>query len=149
MDFPACTTTAVSSLETLAVGKQKFAVAKKNNANEKIKELNKFSDWQKFYAAQSLARYQLLRNQLCTVVIPGNSDICAGDKIDIKLVNKVSSVESKDEPYDTESSGVYLIGEVSHFYDTTEGPGGKFRTTLNLMRDSYGMKDRPSNHGTK
>ncbi len=110
---------------------------------------NKFSDWQKFYAAQSLARYQLLRNQICTVVIPGNSDICAGDKIDIKLVNKVPSVESKNEPYDTESSGVYLIGEVSHFYDTTEGPGGKFRTTLNLMRDSYGMKDRPSNHGTK
>ncbi len=109
----------------------------------------KFADWQKFYSAQSLARYQLLKNQLCTIVIPGNPDICAGDKIDIRLVNKVATVEGKKEPFDPESSGVYLISEVAHFYDTTQGPGGKFTTTLRLMRDSYGLKDRPSNHGTK
>lgn len=109
----------------------------------------KFADWQKFYSAQSLARYQLLKNQLCTIVIPGNPDICAGDKIDIRLVNKVATVEGKKEPFDPESSGVYLISEVAHFYDTTSGPGGKFTTTLRLMRDSYGLKDRPSNHGTK
>ena len=109
----------------------------------------KFADWQKFYAAQSLARYQLLKNQLCTIVIPGNPDICAGDKIDIRLVNKVATVEGRKEPFDPESSGVYLISEVAHFYDTTQGPGGKFTTTLRLMRDSYGLKDRPSNHGTK
>ena len=110
---------------------------------------SKFADWQKFYAAQSLARYQLLKNQICTVVIPGNPDICAGDKIDIRLLNKVPQNEGKDEPYDTESSGVYLIGEVAHNYDTTVGPGGKFLTTLRLMRDSYGLTDRPSQHGTK
>lgn len=109
----------------------------------------KFADWQKFYAAQSIARYELLKNQSCTLVIPGNPDICAGDKIDIRLVNKVPTVEGKKEPFDTESSGIYLISEVAHFYDTTAGPGGKFTTTLRLMRDSYGLKDRPSNHGTK
>ena len=109
----------------------------------------KFADWQKFYSAQSLARYQLLKNQLCTIVIPGNPDICAGDKIDIRLVNKVGTVDGRQEPFDPESSGVYLISEVAHFYDTTQGPGGKFTTTLRLMRDSYGLKDRPSNHGTK
>jgi hypothetical protein len=109
----------------------------------------KFADWQKFYSAQSLARYQLLKNQLCTIVIPGNPDICAGDKIDIRLVNKVATVEGRKDPFDPESSGVYLISEVAHFYDTTRGPGGKFTTTLRLMRDSYGLKDRPSNHGTK
>jgi len=109
----------------------------------------KFADWQKFYAAQSLARYQLLQNQLCTIVIPGNGNICAGDRIDIRLVNKVPTVLGRKEPFDTESSGIYLINEVSHVYDTVGGPGGKFLTTLRLMRDSYGMKDRPSNHGTK
>ena len=109
----------------------------------------KFADWQKFYAAQSLARYELLKNQVCTVVIPGNPEICAGDKIDIRLINKLPGSLAKDDPYDPESSGVYLIGEVTHTYDTTVGTNGRFTTTLRLLRDSYGLKDRPSNHDTK
>lgn len=109
----------------------------------------KFADWQKFYASQSIARYELLKNQSCTVVIPGNPDICAGDKIDIRLINKGPSSENKDNPYDVESSGLYLIAEITHTYDTTIGTNGRFVTTLRLLRDSYGLKDRPSNHGTK
>ena len=109
----------------------------------------KFADWQKFYAAQSVARYELLKNQNCTIVIPGNAEICAGDKIDIRLINKLPGNEARKDPYDPESSGVYLIAEVTHTYDTTVGTNGRFTTTLRLMRDSYGLKDRPSNHGTK
>ena len=108
-----------------------------------------FADWQKFYTAQSLARYQLLKNQLCTIVIPGNSEICAGDKIDIRLQNKLPNADAKKEQYDPESSGVYLIQEVTHTYDTTVGTNGRFLTTLRLMRDSFGTKDKPSRHGTK
>lgn len=110
---------------------------------------SKFADWQKFYAAQSIARYELLKNQNCSIVIPGNPEICAGDKIDIRLINKLPGVEARKDPYDPESSGVYLVGEVTHTYDTTVGTNGRFTTTLRLMRDSYGLKDRPSNHGTK
>ncbi|CAR63424.1 hypothetical cyanophage protein [Synechococcus phage S-RSM4] len=110
---------------------------------------SKFADWQKYYATQSIARYELLKNQTCTVVIPGNPDICAGDKIDIRLVNKVPTKDGRNEPHDTESSGVYLIGDVTHSYDPLSGSSGKFLTTLRLLRDSYGLKDRPSNHGTK
>ena len=109
----------------------------------------KFADWQKYYAAQSLTRYELLKNQNCTLVIPGNPNICAGDKIDIRLVNKLPNVEARRDIHDPESSGVYLIAEVTHTYDTTVGTNGRFSTTLRLMRDSYGLKDRPSNHGTK
>ena len=109
----------------------------------------KFADWQKFYAAQSIARYELLKNQNCSIVIPGNPEICAGDKIDIRLVNKIPNNSARRDPYDPESSGVYLVGEVTHTYDTTIGTNGRFLTTLRLMRDSYGLKDRPSNHGTK
>ena len=109
----------------------------------------KFADWQKFYAAQSVARYQLLNNQKCTIVVPGNPQICAGDKIDIRLINKLPGNQARKDPYDPESSGLYLIDEVTHNYDTTSGTNGKFTTTLRLMRDSYGLKDRPSNHGTK
>ena len=109
----------------------------------------KFADWQKYYATQSIARYELLKNQTCTVVVPGNPDICAGDKVDIRLVNKVPTQEGKDEPYDIESSGVYLVGDVTHSYDPLSGTSGKFLTTLRLLRDSYGLKDRESSHGTK
>ena len=108
-----------------------------------------FADWQKFYAAQSLARYQLLKNQQCTIVIPGNAEICAGDKIDVRLVNKLPDKEAKKEPFDKESSGLYLIQEATHTYDRTIGTNGRFLTTLRLMRDSYGMKDKDSGHGTK
>ena len=97
--------------------------------------------------AQSLMRYELLKNQLATIVIPGNSEICAGDKIDIKLVNKKPGDQIEKQPYDQESSGVYLIGEVTHTYDATGGANGRFLTTLRLMRDSFG--DTESNHGTK
>lgn len=106
-----------------------------------------FCDFHKHFAAQSLMRYELLKNQLATIVIPGNSEICAGDKIDIKLVNKKPGTEVSKEPYDQESSGVYLIEEVTHTYDSTSGGNGRFLTTLRLMRDSYG--DTESNHGTK
>lgn len=108
-----------------------------------------FADWQKFYATQSIARYELLKNQTCTIVIPGNPEICAGDKVDIRLINKLSTEEGKKDPYDPESSGLYLVGEVTHTYDTAIGPTGRFITTLRLLRDSYGMKDRESNHSTK
>ena len=108
-----------------------------------------FADWQKFYAAQSLARYQLLKNQQCTIVIPGNAEICAGDKIDVRIISKSPDAKAKNEPYDKESSGLYLIQEATHTYDRVEGSNGRFLTTLRLMRDSYGMKDSDSAHGTK
>jgi hypothetical protein len=108
----------------------------------------KFADWQKYFSVQSISRYQLLQNQVCTIVIPGNSEICAGDKINIRLISKLPDELAKDEPYDLESSGEYLIGEVTHQYDPTMGNNGRFLTTLRLMRDSYGMKDKVSAHST-
>ena len=76
----------------------------------------------------------------------------AGDLINIRLLNKMpdAEVENPDGsgPYDTESSGEYLIGEVTHSYDPTMGNNGMFFTTLRLMRDSYGMKNQISAHST-
>lgn len=119
------------------------------NTKDGATKPTEFADWQKFYAAQSLARYQLLKNQQCSIVIPGNAEICAGDKIDVRLVNKLPDKEAKKQPFDKESSGLYLIQEATHTYDRTIGTNGRFLTTLRLMRDSYGMKDLDSGHGTK
>lgn len=118
-----------------------------NPEDENATDPTAYADWQKFFAAQALARYQLLKNQTCTIVVPGNVEICAGDKIDIRLQNKLSTEETKEETYDVESSGVYLIRELTHTYDTTIGTNGRFTTTLRLVRDSYGMKDKVSKHG--
>ena len=106
----------------------------------------KFADWQKYYMAQSIARYKLLANQKCSIVIPGNAQICAGDRITVRLVSKLPDEEAKDQPWDLESSGQYLIQEVTHSYDPTTGSNGVFLTTLRLMRDSYGQKDKVSSH---
>lgn len=108
---------------------------------------SEFCDFHKHFAAQSLMRYELLKHQMATIVIPGNSEICAGDKINIKLVNKTPGARIQDEPHDPESSGIYLIEEVTHTYNSTKSTNGRFVTTLRLMRDSYG--DLESNHGTK
>ena len=114
---------------------------------DESEEPSEFCDFHKHFAAQSLMRYELLKHQMATIVIPGNSEICAGDKINIKLVNKAPGARIQDEPYDQESSGIYLIEEVTHTYNSTESTNGRFTTTLRLMRDSYG--DIESNHGTK
>ena len=123
-----------------------------NPEDEKAENPTKFADWQKYYAAQSTARYRLLQLQQCLIVIPGNAEICAGDRIDIRLINKVSSVELVEEESsqeDKESSGLYLIAEATHTYDKTKSTNGAFTTTLKLTRDSYGMKDEPSSHDNK
>ena len=111
-----------------------------------IRDSTKFADWQKYYMAQSIARYKLLTNQKCTIVIPGNAQICAGDRITVRLVSKLPDQDAKDEPWDRESSGQYLIQEVTHAYDAMTGTNGVFLTTLRLMRDSYGQKDKVSKH---
>ena len=106
---------------------------------------SQFCDEHMNYAAQAITRYELLQNQTATIVIPGNSEICAGDKINIKLVNKLSNVDQNKQPYDPESSGVYLIREITHTYEATVSTNGRFTSTLRLMRDSFG--DIESKHG--
>ena len=108
---------------------------------------SKFADWQKYYSAQSTVRADLLTNQEAIVKIPGNPLICAGDKIDIRLTSKISDAVKGKQPEDEESSGVYLVKETTHSYNFLEGTTGSLKTTLRLFRDSYGMKDKPSNHG--
>ena len=120
-----------------------------NPEDKKAKDPTKFADWQKYYAAQGAARSELLKNQQGTLQLPGNPDICAGDKVDIRIASKLADELRKTEPFDTETSGVYLVREATHTYNFLAGANGTLKTTLRLFRDSYGMKDLPSNHGNK
>ena len=122
-------------------------IANPEDAN--AKDPTKFADWQKYYAAQGSARTELMKNQEGLIKIPGNPLICAGDKIDIRIVSKLADELRKKKPYDEESSGVYLVKETTQSYNFLETDSGTIKTTLRLFRDSYGMKDVPSNHGNK
>jgi len=106
-----------------------------------------YADWVKYYAAQSTTRYNLLTNQEAVLKIPGNPYICAGDKIEIMLQSKSSDEERKEEPFDKETSGIYLVKEATHAFNFLDGTSGFVNTTLRLFRDSYGSKVEPSEHG--
>ena len=106
-----------------------------------------FADWHKHFAAQSVARKELLNNQQCTVEIPGNNEICAGDKVEIKVQRKAPDKIKEEEPWDLESSGVYLVKDVEHTFSFADGTSGTVVTTLQLFRDSYGVKDTDTKRG--
>ena len=108
---------------------------------------SEYADWIKYYAAQTVARYDLLANQEADLTIPGNPSISAGDKVSVLVLNKVADKVKVKKPYDEETSGVYLVREVSHKYDRLQGGNGNMTTVLKLFRDSYGMTDLKSNRG--
>lgn len=101
-----------------------------------------FADQHKHYAAQTVARKTLLKNQRLTLVIPPNNKIAAGDKIEVILQKRASQEQKKEGPIDEENSGVYLVCDVEHIWSRVDGVDGNGETTLQLFRDSYGMKDK-------
>ncbi|MEC8552177.1 MAG: hypothetical protein VXY93_16890, partial [Pseudomonadota bacterium] len=84
-----------------------------------------------------------------TIDIPGNPEICAGDKIEVRIQSKLADELRKREPYDLESSGVYLVKTTKQLYNFVDTESGTLSTTLELCRDSYGVAEVPSNHGNK
>ena len=108
---------------------------------------SEYADWIKYYASQTTARFDLLQNQTAKFTIPGNPHVSAGDKINILIPNKLADELKKEKPFDEETSGVYMVREVSHLYDKMTGGNGNMTTVLQLFRDSYGMTDLQSTHG--
>ena len=112
-----------------------------------VENPTEYADWTKYYAAQSVARIELLQNQESVMKIPPNPLICAGDKITVLLQSKSSDTDKVKKPYDLESSGVYLVKQVTHTFNFVNSGTGMGFTTLRLFRDSYGTDIEPSNRG--
>jgi hypothetical protein len=83
------------------------------------------------YQSQSLMRYNILFTQTMNVMIPMNTNLRAGDVIEC-LFPKVSQTDARE--YDTETSGLYMIKELSHYFNTTNS-----YTSLKLLRDTFGI----------
>ena len=114
-DVPSRIITAV-----LDIGTMEGDVSKDNNADPTL------------YQSQSLFRYNSLFTQTMNVMIPVNTNLRAGDVIEC-LFPKVSISDKKE--YDSETSGLYMIKELCHQFDTTSS-----YTSLKLIRDTFGIR---------
>ena len=89
------------------------------------------ADPSKFHA-QSMMRYNQLLTQVVDVTIPLNVTLRAGGVIRCMFP---SLEKSKRKEPDQQTSGLYMIKELAHFYDND----GSY-TKLKLVRDSFGRK---------
>ena len=84
------------------------------------------------YQAQKRMRYNSLFTQTMTMTVPLNTTVSAGDVIECKVPKITNSKRAGFER--GEVSGLYLIKEISHYYDST----GSY-TSMKLLRDTYGI----------
>ena len=103
---------------------------------------HRYQDLQLHYLSQGLARAGLLFNQQLTISLTGHLELCAGDKIEIKIPDQ-SAEAAKETAYDTVHSGTYLIKQVNHQFNM--GDSRTVYTVLDLIRDSQGIQDQESN----
>ena len=81
--------------------------------------------WQR----QAILRYQLLFTQVLKMVVPLNTNLVAGDVINVKFLK--SDMEAQE--HDRKQSGFYLIKELCHHFDANMS-----LTSLKLVRDTFG-----------
>jgi hypothetical protein len=86
------------------------------------------------YQSQAIMRYNMLFTQTLSIVVPSNTNLKAGDIIECKFP-KISRGDS--EEYDKDQSGLYMIKELCHHFDTDAS-----YTSMKLIRDTFGA------HGT-
>jgi len=82
------------------------------------------------YQSQALMRYNILFTQSVSMVIPLNTNLMAGDLITCQFP-KISGGDKQE--YDKEQSGLYMIKELCHHFDTK----GSY-TSMKLIRDTFG-----------
>jgi hypothetical protein len=100
-----------------------------------------FPDFQKSYISQSISRLNTLQNQKVKITVTGNPDLKVGDKIEIEIPNQIPTAQRREQKYDEEHSGVYLISEINHGFDIKKR---QMNTFITLIRDSYGKRDTAS-----
>ena len=92
------------------------------------------------YQAQSIMRYNTLSTQQMHMQVPLNTNLRAGDTIKCMF----PKVTSEDEDVDDEMSGLYLIKELCHHFDTE-----KSETSMLLLRDTFGLYGVNNDNGGK
>jgi hypothetical protein len=86
------------------------------------------------YQSQAIMRYNMLFTQTLSIVVGSNTNLKAGDIIRCNFP-KISRGDK--EEYDKEQSGLYMIKELCHHFDSNAS-----YTSMKLIRDTFGA------HGT-
>ena len=86
-------------------------------------------EWQ----ATSQMRYNLLHSIIMNIQVPCNTELRAGDIIEIELESQQE--DKVESPTDEQQSGKFLILHLCHHFDTLRS-----FTSLTLVRDSYGIR---------
>jgi hypothetical protein len=86
---------------------------------------------QTLYQSQSLMRYNILFTQTLSIIVPSNTNLRAGDIIECRFP-KIT--QSKAKEYDPETSGLYMIKELCHHFDSSRS-----YTSMKLVRDTFGI----------
>ena len=86
---------------------------------------------QTLYQSQKYMRYNTLFVQTLSMTVPSNTNLRAGDVIEC-LFPRIS--DAKATEFDTETSGLYMIKELCHYFDTK----GSY-TAMKLVRDTFGI----------
>ena len=111
------------------------------SGTEVATEKSEYLDRQKDYLSQGISRLGLMFNQVLTISVTGHLELSAGDKIEVRIPNQRAEQQREEEVWDPEHSGTYLIKHLNHQFDI---PGQNVYTVLELIRDSYGIKDKES-----
>jgi hypothetical protein len=82
------------------------------------------------YQSQAIMRYNVLFTQTLSMTVPSNTNLRAGDIITCNFP-KISREDGAT--YDDEQSGLYMIKELCHHFDTE----GSY-TSMSLIRDTFG-----------
>jgi hypothetical protein len=82
------------------------------------------------YQSQAIMRYNVLFTQTLSMTVPSNTNLRAGDIITCKFP-KISREDGVK--YDDDQSGLYMIKELCHHFDTE----GSY-TSMTLLRDTFG-----------
>lgn len=103
---------------------------------------SEFPDYQKQYISQSIARVGIMFTQKLTISLTGQLELVVGDKVEVRVPNQVPDTERDKQQWDSENSGTFLISKLNHQFDIKNQ---SVYTVLELIRDSYGIKDQESN----
>ena len=108
-------------------------------SNEDSENPGDFTDYQKQYLLQSIARAGILFNQQLTISVTGNLDLRVGNKIEVKIPNQIPHAEKENAgSFDPEHSGIYLIRKITNIFDNRTK---ECDTVLELIRDSIGYEE--------
>ena len=103
---------------------------------------NNLKDYQDLYLQQAIARTGLMFNQHLKISITGHLEIQAGDCIEVRMPSQESEVLKGDgDTWDPEHSGTFLVKRVTHQCHIA---GDQAYSVLELIRDSYGIKNKES-----